>query len=88
MGTGNVTVTKRKGRPMAGNSPMTAAQRKTAQRQRDKRESMEAIGNEQKASLRALLAMLGRVESNGAAKHSAQRAWEEIGRRYFVTVTE
>ena len=68
---------------------MTAAERKRAQRQRDSRAAIDAIGDEQNAPLRALLAILGHVEASEPARHSAQRAWSEIGRRYgFVSVTE
>ena len=68
---------------------MTAAERKRAQRIRDSRAAIAAIGDGQSASLRVLLAVLGRLEASGAARLSAQRAWAEIGRRYgFVSVTE
>ncbi len=68
---------------------MTPAERKRAQRMRDNRAAMDAIGNEHNAPLRALLAVLGRVEASESARFSAQRAWSEIGRRYgFVSVTE
>jgi hypothetical protein len=83
-----VTVTKR-GRPPKGEQPMTAAERKRAQRIRDTRAAIDAIGDEQNAPLRALLAMLGRIEKSEPARRSAQRAWAEIGRRYsFVSVTK
>lgn len=83
-----VTVTKR-GRPAKGDQPMTAAERKRAQRIRDNRAAIDAIGDEQNAPLRALLAILGRVEASESARLSAQRAWAEIGCRYgFVSVTE
>ncbi|MBK7956284.1 MAG: hypothetical protein IPK02_21350 [Candidatus Accumulibacter sp.] len=68
---------------------MTAAERKRAQRTRDKRAAVDAIGDEQNAPLRALLAILGRVEASEPARLCAQRAWTEIGRRYgFVKVTK
>ncbi|MER2515737.1 MAG: hypothetical protein ABTR92_04895 [Candidatus Accumulibacter phosphatis] len=68
---------------------MTAAERKRAQRARDKRAAINAIGDEQNAPLRVLLAVLGRIEASEPARPSAQRAWAEIGRRYgFVSVTE
>ena len=83
-----VTVTKR-GRPPIGEQALSAAERKRAQRMRDKRATIDAIGDEQNAPLRALLAVLGRVEASEAARRSAQRAWAEIGRRYgFVNVTK
>jgi hypothetical protein len=83
-----VTVTK-KGRPPKGDQPMTPAERKHAQRQRDSRAITDGIGDEQNAPLRALLAILGRVDASNAARLCAQRAWAEIGRRYdFVSVTE
>ena len=83
-----VTVTKR-GRPPKGDKPMTAGERKHAQRTRDRRAAIDAIGDEQNASLRALLAILARVEKSEPARLSAQRAWAEIGRRYgFVSVTK
>ncbi|MBO3703047.1 MAG: hypothetical protein J5W83_10985 [Candidatus Accumulibacter sp.] len=88
MADSSVTVTKR-GRPLKGDQPMTAAERKRAQRQRDSRAITDGIGDEQNAPLRALLAILGRVEASKAARLCAQRAWAEIGRRYgFVSVTE
>jgi hypothetical protein len=52
----SVTVTKR-GRPPKGDLPMTAAERKRAQRQRDSRAATDAIGDEENAPLRALLAI-------------------------------
>jgi hypothetical protein len=56
---------------------------------RDSRAVIDAIGDEQNAPLRALLAILGRVEASESARLSAQRAWAEIGRRYnFVIVTK
>jgi hypothetical protein len=68
---------------------MTPAERKHAQRQRDSRAITDAIGAEQNAPLRALLAILGRVEASAAARLCAERAWAEIGRRYgFVNVTK
>jgi len=68
---------------------MSAAERKRAQRRRDNEAVMNAIGEEQNAPLRALLAILGRVGASESARLSAQRAWAEIGRRYgFVSVTE
>jgi hypothetical protein len=83
-----VTVTKR-GRPLIGEQPMTPAERKQAQRQRDSRAITDGIGDEQNAPLKALLAILGRVDASNAARLCAQRAWAEIGRRYdFVSVTE
>jgi hypothetical protein len=84
-----VTVTKQRGRPPKGDQPMTAAERKRAQRMRDSRAITDGIGDEQNAPLRALLAILGRVDASAAARLCAQRAWSEIGRRYgFVSVTE
>ena len=84
----SVTVTKR-GRPPKGERPMTDSERKRAQRTRDRRAAIDAIGNEQNASLRALLALLARAEASEPAKRSAERAWAEIGRRYgFVNVTK
>lgn len=61
---------------------MSDGERKRAQRVRDKRAAIEAIGDEESAPLRALLAVLGRVETSEPARLSAQRAWAEIGRRY------
>jgi hypothetical protein len=88
MADSSVTVTKR-GRPPKGEQPMTAAERKRAQRQRDSRAITDGIGDEQNAPLRALLAILARVETSEAARMCAQRAWAEIGRRYeFVTITK
>jgi len=83
-----VTVTRR-GRPPKGEQPMSGSERKRAQRARDRRAAIDAIGDEQNASLRALLAVLGRAEASEPARLSAQRAWAEIGRRYgFVTITK
>jgi hypothetical protein len=83
-----VTVTKR-GRPRKGERPMTDSERKRAQRTRDRRAAIDAIGDEQNASLRALLALLARAETSEPARQSARRAWAEIGRRYgFVTITK
>jgi hypothetical protein len=88
MADSSVTVTKR-GRPPKGDQPMTAAERKRAQRQRDSRAITDGIRDEQNAPLRALLAILGRVDASEAARMCAQRAWAEIGRRYeFVTITK
>ncbi|MQM32099.1 MAG: hypothetical protein CRU78_16950 [Candidatus Accumulibacter phosphatis] len=68
---------------------MTASERKRAQRTRDRRAAIEAIGDEQNAPLHALLALLRRAETSEPAKRSAERAWAEIGRRYgFVTITK
>ncbi|MEF8730654.1 MAG: hypothetical protein V5B40_01605 [Candidatus Accumulibacter meliphilus] len=68
---------------------MTDSERKRAQRTRDKRATIDAIGDEQNAPLRALLDILGRAETSEPARQSAQRAWAEIGRRYgFVTITK
>ena len=72
-----------------GEQALTAAERKRAQRMRDSRAAIDAIGDEQNAPLRALLANLRRVEASEPARLSAQRAWAEIGRRYgFVSVTK
>ncbi|MBN8437269.1 MAG: hypothetical protein J0L95_04390 [Candidatus Accumulibacter sp.] len=72
-----------------GEQALTAAERKRAQRTRDNRAAIDAIGDEQNAPLRALLAVLGRIEASESARLSAQRAWVEIGRRYgFVSVTK
>ncbi len=87
--TDNSATVARRGRPPKGERPMTAAERKRAQRQRDSRAAIDAIGDEQNAPVRVLLAILGRVEASESARLSAQRAWVAIGRRYgFVTITE
>lgn len=84
----SVTVTQR-GRPPKGDRPMTDSERKRAQRTRDRRATIDAIGDEQNAPLRALLALLARIEASEPARRSAERAWAEIGRRYdFVSVTK
>ena len=81
-------VTKR-GRPPKGERPMSAGERKRAQRQRDSQAVIAATGDERNASLRVLLAILARVEASESARLSAEHAWAEIGRRYgFVSVTE
>lgn len=88
MSESSVAVTKR-GRPPKGERPMTDSERKRAQRMRDRRAAIEAIGDEQNAPLRALLEILGRAEASEAARRSAERAWAEIGQRYgFVTLTK
>ncbi|MDQ5942543.1 MAG: hypothetical protein QG572_1359 [Pseudomonadota bacterium] len=82
-----VTVTK-PGRPLQGKRPMTSSERKRAQRMRDRRMAIDAIGHEADAPLRALLDLLGRVEDSEPARHCARRAWLAFGQRYgFVTVT-
>jgi hypothetical protein len=87
--TDKATAVTKRGRPPKGERPMTDSERKRAQRTRDKRAAIDAIGDEQNAPLRALLAILGRVESSDPARLSAQRAWVEIGRRYgFVNDTK
>ena len=53
---------------------MTAAERKRAQRQRDSRAITDGIGDEENAPLKALLAILGRVDASAAARLCAQRA--------------
>ncbi len=79
----------KRGRPLKGEQLMSAAERKRAQRMRDSRAAIDAIAEEQNAPLRALLAVLGRVEASEPARFSAERAWAEIGRRYgFVNVTK
>ena len=65
---------------------MSSAERKRAQRTRDKRATIEAIGNEKNAPLRAFLDILERVEKSEFARSSAQRAWIEIGRRYGFVI--
>jgi predicted GNAT family N-acyltransferase len=83
-----VTVTKR-GRPPKGERPMSASERKRAQRTRDSQAVRDAIGDAEGAPLRALLAIIARVKASEPARLSAQRAWAEIGRRYgFVKVTK
>ena len=83
-----MTVTKG-GRPPQGERAMTDKERKRAQRLRDRRAVIDAIGNETDAPLKALLDLLGRVEGSEAARHSARRAWLAFGQRYgFRTVTE
>ncbi|MBP9804426.1 MAG: hypothetical protein KBE22_05925 [Candidatus Accumulibacter sp.] len=51
---------------------MSASERKRAQRMRDSRAAIDAIGDEQNAPLRALLAILGRVEASDSARLSAR----------------
>lgn len=81
-------ITKR-GRPPKGVRPMSDSERKRAQRTRDSPAAIEAIGDEQNASLRALMALLRRAETSGPGRRSAGRAWAEIGRRHgFVTITK
>ena len=83
-----VTVTK-PGRPLKGERPMTDRERKRAQRMRDKRTAIDAIGQETDAPLRVLLDLLRRVEASEPARLCARRAWLAFGQRYgFVTVTQ
>ena len=83
-----VTVPKR-GRPPQGERARTARERKRAQRMRDRRTVIEAIGNETDAPLKALLDLLGRVDCSEPARLCARRAWLAFGQRYgFGTVTE
>lgn len=83
-----VTVPKR-GRPPQGKRAMTDRERKRAQRMRDRRTVIDAIGNETDAPLKALLDLLGRVEGSEPARQTARRAWLAFGQRYgFGTVTE
>ena len=82
------TVTK-PGQPLKGDRPMTDTERKRAQRVRDKKNAINAIGHEQDAPLRALLYILERVEVSEPARHSARQAWLAFGQQYgFVTVSE
>ncbi|MBK7953526.1 MAG: hypothetical protein IPK02_05885 [Candidatus Accumulibacter sp.] len=48
---------------------MTSSERKRAQRMRDRRMAIDAIGHEADAPLRALLDLLGRVEDSEPARH-------------------
>jgi hypothetical protein len=48
-----VIVTKR-GRPLKGERPMSTSERKRDQRMRDKRATIDAIGDEESAPLRVL----------------------------------
>lgn len=73
--------TKKRGRPSTGKA-MTAAQRQAKKRRADQRAASDAIGHEETASLKALLAILARADKSDDAKHCAGRAWKEIGRRY------
>ena len=70
MSESSVTLTKR-GRPPKGDQPMTSAERKYAQRQRDKQAITDGIGDEQNAPLKALLAILGRADASEATLDSA-----------------
>lgn len=79
----------KRGRPPNSDHPMSASERKRTQRTGDRLATIDAIGDEQNAPLRALLAILRRVEASDAARNSARRAWIEIGRRYdFITITK
>ncbi len=83
-----VSVPKR-GRPPQGERAMTDQERKRAQRRRDRRAVIDALGNGPDAPIKALLDLLGRVEGSEPARHSARRAWLAFGQRYrFRTVTE
>ena len=73
-----VTVTKG-GRLPQGERAMTDKERKRAQRLRDRRAVIDAIGNETDAPLRALLDLLGRVEVSEPARHSALRIPRQTG---------
>ena len=62
--------------------PMSAAERKQAQYQRDKRATIEAIGAEEDAPDRALLALMRGAGQSAHQDHAAQRAWAAFGRRH------
>ena len=64
------------------NQPMTATERKKAQYQRDWRPTIEAIGAEEDAPDRALLALMRGTGKSEHHDHAAKRAWEAFGRRY------
>jgi len=63
----------------------SARERKAAQRARDKRAVIEAIGCEADAEMRTLIELLRvelvQSESTASASRSAWRAWNEIGQR-------
>jgi len=63
----------------------SARERKAAQRARDKRALIEAIGCEADAELRTLVELLRtelvQSESNASGSRGAWRAWREIGQR-------
>lgn len=62
--------------------PMSAAERKQAQYQRDKRATIEAIGAEADAPDRALLALMRGTGKSEHHDHAVKLAWEAFGRRY------
>lgn len=68
-------------RPTVLDRPLTPAERKHRQRQRERREVIEAIGCEEQAPTRALLALLAPLATGREPDRSAYRAWLEIGRR-------
>ncbi len=62
--------------------PMTAAERKRAQYQRDRRATIEAIGAEEDAPDHALLVLMRGAGKSEHHDHAAKRAWKAFGRRY------
>lgn len=62
--------------------PMTAAERKRAQYQRDKRATIEAVGAEEDAPDRALLVLMRGAGKSEHQANAARRAWETFGWRY------
>ena len=71
------------GRKAKGERPMTAAERKRNQYQRDQRTVLDAIGKEEKAPDKALLVLMrDAVDEREGARSSARRAWEAFGRRH------
>jgi hypothetical protein len=68
-------------RPVVLDRPLTPAERKARQRQRERRAVIEAIGSEEQAPTKALLALLAPLGAGREPDRAAYRAWLEIGRR-------
>lgn len=68
-------------RPAVLDRPMTAAERKARQRQRERRAVIDAIGCESDAPTKALLALLAPLGAGREPDRTAYRAWLEIGQR-------
>lgn len=67
--------------PAPTTPPRTTAQRKAAQRARDRRAVIDAIGAESGAGLRTLCELLRSELLRPEPGRSAWRAWCELGRR-------
>ncbi|WCE95289.1 hypothetical protein [Acidithiobacillus ferriphilus] len=69
-------------RPPIYEKSLSPAERKRRQYQKDRRAIIDAIGNEDTAPDKALLALMKDVAKSEHAANSAQRAWREFGKRH------